>query len=302
MVTTEGIYAKSTAVAIRSIVDSFTQSIRNLRIFVIGVNLVDETILLLESLSPCVQLIRVHEAEKPRRLCFAGLKLLLPVYMPYDVDRIIYLDSDVLVRRCLGELWFSGWERTGVGSCPPVAVVRDFGYPHGPVAEKDGSFRSRYFNAGVMILSLDLWRDVSQQWDLDGIEALPLRDQCFLNEQFVHWTELDVRWNVQGLGTYLECCAPKLFSSEEHARLKEDPWIVHFTGKECVSLAEDFCRWHKPDYKPWLPMCVHPYRAEWRNVLEKIEALKGWKFVSDVSSVFSDLDKQYEDIKAEFSR
>ena len=67
-----------------------------------------------------------------------------------DVDRLIYLDSDVVVRHDLTELWRQPLEGH------PLAAV-----PHGWAADNETMlehFPNGYFNDGVLLLDLACWR------------------------------------------------------------------------------------------------------------------------------------------------
>src|SRR3954470_15505245 len=101
-------------------------------------------------------------------------RLLLPLLLPEHLERVIYLDSDLLVLRPIGELWREPVEGVGCRACQdpaapwldservlanyercgpllaatrPVPNYRDFGMqPSEP-----------YFNAGVMLVNLKYW-------------------------------------------------------------------------------------------------------------------------------------------------
>ena len=88
------------------------------------------------------------------------LPLLIPALAP-NRERALYLDSDLLVRADLTTLWNS----QSAHGTTPLSAVGDFGFMKLADALKgdacarlglDGE--APYFNSGVMLMNLDLWR------------------------------------------------------------------------------------------------------------------------------------------------
>ncbi len=96
--------------------------------------------------------------------CFYG-RWLLAELLPASVDRVVYLDVDVLVQRNLRDLLILLPKRGAVAAAPdmpfdscPSAVYRDYYLPH-LVAAGIPTRRGKMFNSGVLVLSLQRWRD-----------------------------------------------------------------------------------------------------------------------------------------------
>lgn len=108
------------------------------------------------------------------------------------VERVLYLDADVLIRDDLGALW-----NTDLNG-KPIGTVRDVGFPMG----HDDMERSPYFNAGVLLMDLahirgtvNVLRTAAEAF-LDAKYA----DQDALNTHFRDaWHPLPMKWNAQGL-------------------------------------------------------------------------------------------------------
>jgi len=149
-------------------------------------------------------------------------RLLAPEVLPESVYRVLYLDSDLLVRKPLATLWHTDLAGLVLGAVEnPGFVDHDrLNLPRG----------LKYFNSGVMLVDLQRWRSerISQQvlefvrnrrervvfWDQDGLNAV-VGDR---------WLPLDPCWNVQ-----------HAMFSEPSLRLRyadavSDPCIVHFSG------------------------------------------------------------------------
>src|SRR5262245_50309411 len=116
------------------------------------------------------------------------LRLLAPDLLPSDATHAVYLDSDLLVRASLEELWKL------LSSRSAIAGVPDFGAPVASslrACRTGGSLRDApYLNSGVLLMNLSAWRsgdvghrvveycvhhkEFDQYPDQDGINALAL--------------------------------------------------------------------------------------------------------------------------------
>lgn len=79
-------------------------------------------------------------------------RVVLPELLP-GVEKIIYLDADILVNRDIKELWDIDMQDYCLAAVPDYPTVNGRGKPY-PVAQKV-VLNSRYFNAGVLFMNLD---------------------------------------------------------------------------------------------------------------------------------------------------
>lgn len=198
------------------------------------------------------RLARVHPAVHwvelpPERL--AGLSahrrplgayawLLFPDLLP-GMQRAVYLDYDVLVKRDLAPLFAIDLHGA------PVAGVRDFHRPH-----VDGR---RHFNSGVVVLDCQSWRDGAVgkqvlQYAAEQGDQMFLQDQEALNMVIHRWAELDPSWNVQRSLTWFERWAPSDLTDQlrpQRHRLWRDAGVIHFSGfpKPWQSSSDMPCTW-----------------------------------------------------------
>ncbi|KAI0092491.1 glycosyl transferase [Irpex rosettiformis] len=188
----------------------------------------------------------------------------LSVLEVVPVERVLYLDADILVRSNLRPLWETDLQGK------PLGAVIDIGHPMGHAGVEHGE----YFNAGVLLFDLAKARTmVPQLLTLaDGMMNSEYKDQDVLNVQFRgQWFVLDPVWNAQGLGTYANS------HSAERAALDLDnmrgsPVIVHFTGPVSPSVAQVLNPFVQPyTAKPWgyAGAPGHPFAEEWWNALEQ---------------------------------
>jgi len=179
------------------------------------------------------------------------------------VERVLYLDADVLVRSDLRELWNVDLEGKSIAAAP------DVGFPMG----HDGTRRVSYFNAGVLLMNLtkirervDILKSVAKR-----MQDSKFQDQDALNAHFEgDWLPLSLKWNAQGLGTYAN--HPSADRLAINLSAMADPSVVHFTGPVHPRMEEILNPYVQPyTAKPWgyAGAPGHPYREEWWDVVAK---------------------------------
>jgi lipopolysaccharide biosynthesis glycosyltransferase len=170
----------------------------------------------------------------------AYYRLAIADILPTTVQKVIYLDCDLLVLKDIAVLWQLNLQGQ------PLAAAEDFGILASKCkcAEKQQSFgwqpQDSYFNSGVLILDLVQWRE---QAYTDKLLRLVVakhyrhHDQDALNEVFLgHWCKLPLRWNVipPVFNMPLRVALNKKYRALASAAL-QDPAIIHYAG----------------GYKPW---------------------------------------------------
>jgi lipopolysaccharide biosynthesis glycosyltransferase len=179
-------------------------------------------------------------------------RILAPHLLPMNVGKVLYLDSDLIVRYPLKELW-----DTDLADRALAAVIDG---NTGRAAELGLPAGAKYFNSGVMLINLDFWRryDIESKV-IDFIKHNPNRlehwDQDALNAVLAgSWTELNARWNVQYEAIIK---GPPIY----------DAAVAHFCG----------------DVKPWHWSKDYTFRNEYRVYRQKtpwpryrLELRPGW--------------------------
>ena len=181
-------------------------------------------------------------------------RLLAGRLLPERVEKVLYLDSDLLILDDIGALW-----NVDITEYALAAVV-DQGNNKRP--ELGIESPADYFNAGVTLLNLKQWRgedignqvlqfvrdhtEMIQYWDQDGMNAI-LRGR---------WLGLPLRWNVQNiLYDANPARSNPVLDPNERAEALKNPAILHFTGKS----------------KPWFYMSLHPRRGTYWDHLHMTE-------------------------------
>ena len=167
-----------------------------------------------------------------------GFQLLLPhfsqtVYLRLrmadllpDIDKIIYLDSDMIVCSSLKELFE---ENTGEYF---ISAAEDIGYfwAHKSFGRKEEKF---YANSGVMVINLKLWREYSigeKLYNFAGTteEKLHFGDQDVINSVLKDKIKpLNLKWNVQtSFFEFYNVLNHPL--KNEIIKAKKNPKIIHY--------------------------------------------------------------------------
>ncbi len=194
-------------------------------------------------------------------------RLLIGQLMPSSMDRLIWLDCDLVATRDIGELWALDIGANILLAARDMVVPcagSDFGIASYKMLGVPAA--APYFNAGVMLIDLAGWREAGV-----GERALAylhehwrdviLWDQEALNVA-VHgrWAPLDSRWNVIASVSGRPFFSPRHLDAAEYRRAIADPWIVHFAGT----------------WKPWLLARSNAFRAQYFTHLDDT-AWAGWR-------------------------
>lgn len=186
------------------------------------------------------------------------------------VDRVIYIDADMLVTGDIGELWNIdlGGHVLGAARCLWGLWM---GYGQWRTFEQlglDGSLK--YAQAGTMLVDLAKWRRSSI---LSRCEAYLVRfgTEVYLGDQEAlnavlddDWLELPIRWNVYADSTIgdpvLIRCA---FSRDALIDAVERPGIMHFCGSHKPWDWSDPMRDSLTAVEDWERTAMRTAYAEW---------------------------------------
>ena len=150
-----------------------------------------------------------------------------------DVDRLLYLDSDLIVTDSLAPLWDMDMEGNLIGAVTNVFLPTDYNRP----GELGLPGVEAYFNAGVLLMDLAaMRRDRATQRLLDysraNAELVAWRDQDAVNVVFGEQRlDLHPRWNCMNAFFVLPHAA-EILGPERLAEAVRDPAIRHFEGPE----------------------------------------------------------------------
>lgn len=277
--TTDAAYAMAAAVTLRSVVEHVRGRIT---LYIIDCGLLAEDKRKIEASLPLRSNITLLFIALPPNSLTSSMGAVwakVDMMKCLPVQRVLYLDADVLVRRDLRELWNTDLSGRSLAAAPDVGCP--MGHPGVP--------RGEYFNAGVLLVDLARTRSTLRELETRCREMVDskFREQDALNAHFkTDWVTLSLEWNAQGLGTYAECAS--VDRDKLCLREMEDPAIVHFTGPVHPPMEVVLNPYVQPyTAKPWgyAGAPGHPYQREWWDMSEKTD-WKGWKETTDYKGMY----------------
>ena len=175
-------------------------------------------------------------------------RISIPEIIPANVNKVIYLDSDIILRQDIYDLWLIDMKSYLLGA----VELLDIDKKHLKGIIKDDL---DYFNSGVLIMDVNKWREhnITQQvinfissyqehiiwWDQDSLNAV----------LYQKWLGLPLKWNLQS--NFFDVNVSKCKREEELRDAIANPAIIHYTGL----------------YKPWDYVDNHPYKQEYYKYL-----------------------------------
>jgi lipopolysaccharide biosynthesis glycosyltransferase len=170
--------------------------------------------------------------------------------LPAHIDKVLYLDVDIVVRHDLSELYNLNIDDY------LIAAIED---PDNPLKVELGIAKNEpYFNSGVLLINLAAWRreklhDKLSDFILNNAAIIRYWDQDAFNVICKgKWKPLHPRYNTQTEMYFLKTDAIT-YTLVNIKEATADPVILHFTGRT----------------KPWEYMNWHPKKGEYYKCLKK---------------------------------
>ncbi len=176
-------------------------------------------------------------------------RLLLPSILPLDIMKILYLDSDVIVLRDVSEVF--AFEMHGA----LAAGVRDPSEPKDSV--RIGT--KQYFNAGVLLMRLDLWRENEIASKCFDYLADPEKSKLYLDQDAINYVLQD---SIYGLSKEWNTQVTNSFTATDQllSNLRQYIFILHY-----VTSDKPWHAWYKSPFGEyyWHYLTVSP----WKHIL-----------------------------------
>jgi len=257
-------YLQHCAVTITSIFSN--TSTDNIAISIIYSNIDNESKtrldLFIKEFTPYVKFILINEEDLKRfpisdHITLASYyRIFLADLIDPKIKKVLFLDCDLIIKKDLTPLW-----NIDISEYSHAAVI-EYGVDNIHKESIGMIYNEPYFNAGVMLINLEYWRDqlVSQkaiQYIKQNTSKIKYWDQDVLN--FVlqsKWVSINPSWNATGIAfrsEVWESCNFSRLTYKELTQASLDPYIIHFTGS----------------YKPWHSYSVHPLKQEYYHYLIK---------------------------------
>lgn len=171
-----------------------------------------------------------------------------------DIDKVLYLDADMIIVDDLLPLWETDLEQYLF-----AAVVNPL-YPFMPVHPINSlglAGPSEYLNTGCLLMDLNKLRETNFTQKIKSYAAKHpdnlWPEQDAISALFPkQWKKLHPRWNVQT--TFFDLSPDQLPVPKQQAiEAIESPAIIHFIGPN----------------KPWHYLCKHPFQNKYREWVDK---------------------------------
>lgn len=210
-------------------------------------------------------------------------RLFIDELLPKSIDKLIYLDCDMIIRGSLKKLW-----ETPLDDYVMAAVFQNQNWAIKNDAFKRLSIPSQfgYFNAGTLLINLQNWRKECIQEKLlkflhDNYEKIICHDQDVLNAILYNKTIcISPVWNML-TEFYVSKekdinCGCTSFTASEIEEYQKKAIIIHFVSRP----------------KPWEYACNHPLRYEYYKYLQLTPFCK-WKPTFNLRNIWSYKIKPY---------
>lgn len=196
-------------------------------------------------------------------------RFLLFALLP-GLERLLYLDADVIVQRDIATLYDTDLGDAQLGAVPDWIMTRTLTGPtptidpdvpdlaayHRDVLELSDAQIARYVNAGVLLFNFAAMPDRAALGQALMAEARQgrylFRDQDILNRQFRDSLHLlDARWNVFNSVPAAYGRVPQAGHAAAMAA-RRDPWLIHYADRA---------------YKPWQAAPVPRAELYWQALI-----------------------------------
>lgn len=190
------------------------------------------------------------------------IRLFIPYFIPTEIERVIYLDVDMILLEDISILWNINMEDkviAGVVDRSGIVSTQWLGIKN--YKELGISPNAKYFNSGLLVINPEKWRQLDITEKIistirENIKFADFPDQYGLNVVFAdQWLELDPRWNSQAMIAI------------------DKPFIIHFTGCKPFYKSYNYSSAYKEQFYKYLRQTnwnnFKPI-GEYRRLLKKI--------------------------------
>lgn len=200
---------------------------------------------------------------------YAWYRILIPQLLPDSINRILYLDADIIVKDNLEELFHINMDNKSIASTIDIETFNDETFIRCKYKKE-----KKYICSGVLLMNLDYWRDNNLtnkiiSWAKENNDLIKFPDQDTIN-YICQDTKilLPLRYGIQAPFFTDNKFYEKPYSQELKDCI-ERPVIIHYAG----------CN-------PWIKeLSIHPLTSEWMKYnkkaikpIKRFYKTKGWLF------------------------
>ena len=211
-------------------------------------------------------------------------RLFIGSLIPDNIDRIIYLDCDILVVNSVKQLWdedISDYYCAAVLDCCNTTVQKMLGISEG----------DNYINAGILYVNLKKWREDNVEekfieFIMNNQNRYYQHDQGIINNTFKNNIKIiSPKYNLQGYFQFMSYKVSKKFSGIDNEyyskeiidEARKNPVVLHFCGSNF--------------FRPWKNENNH-----YTNLYKKYAKLADSESVIDYSVNFNNKLKLFQNL------
>lgn len=204
----------------------------------------------------------------------ASFPLLMPELLPASLERVLFLDADMLVLDDLMQVWETPLDGHLLAAAVDGAVPR-CSSPRGVKGWQALNIPAEapYFNGGLLLVDLAGWRERDVPSRARRYLETTREPIDFLHQEALNavlwddWLQLDQRWNL------LATLAGRSYGTP----LSEtaEPGVIHFAGR----------------LKPWRAPIGGPFNAAYQRVLDRVAPLAPSEPVTPKERLYSVYDR-----------
>ena len=175
-------------------------------------------------------------------------RLLAAEYLPPEMERILWLDGDIIVRKNIGKFYHSPFEENMAIACGYGPAMRDL------INENACSLGLRhpesYCNAGVMLLNLPECRKKITKEKINRLAESGKTERYLFPGQDVVNLLFDGKFKVEEYMKY-NCMIHCITNQDDLAEAKINAAVVHFSGEakpwkfNDIHFADEWLVWYK---------------------------------------------------------
>ena len=180
--------------------------------------------------------------------------------LPKTVDKVLYLDCDIIVNKEIGELFDMEWKDVAVGVVDDMCIEWQEYYDRLQYDRVLG-----YFNSGVVLMNLEYWRkhNISTQcieYLVHNYKIIENNDQDVLNVVLRKQKKsLHITYNYQTLFLDPYCFDTFLKKMKDDVLIEKNPKIIHYASR----------------MKPWM---AYYYSYPFYSVWKKYKKISPWRY------------------------
>ncbi len=183
-------------------------------------------------------------------------RLYIADMLPIEIERVIYLDCDMIICDSLTALWNIDFKQNVIAAVQD-AVSDEIKTSVGMHANQP------YFNAGMLLIDLNIWR--KQKVGDKCLKFIELKkgsvvhhDQGVLNGVLNNlWRKVDLKYNLMTIHFFFNLNQinkyyrnhSNFYLEKEIEQAKKEPTIIHYTPSFTT--------------RPWVDKCKHPLKDKY---------------------------------------